>query len=215
MSSARSSRRSPAPATSPRLTTTSTTTAASTPEPEPGDEWSPVPFIRRLALEARQLGGDPSLLEPHSDYMRRGLDPRTQPTRKEMVPMTAIYEFTCFLRIPAERAEEARERARALADAVSHGEATLALDDSEPSIDESDDEGFGAGHSWAESQEQRNGPPQARRPLPMLARLRRASGRGSPASGAGRARRQTWQRGSAVARSATRSAPRSAPPSAS
>lgn len=44
-------------------------------EPEPGDEWSPVPFIRRLALEARQLGGDPSLLEPHSDYMRRGLEP--------------------------------------------------------------------------------------------------------------------------------------------
>jgi hypothetical protein len=54
--------------------------------------------------------------------------------------MTAIYEFTCFLRIPAEGAEEARDRARALADAVSHGEATLALDDSEPSIDESDDE---------------------------------------------------------------------------
>lgn len=53
--------------------------------------------------------------------------------------MTAIYEFTCFLRIPAEGAEEARERARALADAVSHGEATLALDDSEPSIDESGD----------------------------------------------------------------------------
>lgn len=44
-------------------------------EPEPDDEWSPVPFIRRLALEARQLGGDPSLLEPHSDYMRRGLEP--------------------------------------------------------------------------------------------------------------------------------------------
>jgi hypothetical protein len=50
--------------------------------------------------------------------------------------VTAIYEFTCFLRIPAEGAEEARERARALADAVCHGEATLALDDSEPSIDE-------------------------------------------------------------------------------
>jgi hypothetical protein len=44
-------------------------------EPEPDDEWSPVPFIRRLALEARQLGGDPSLLEPHSDYMRLGLEP--------------------------------------------------------------------------------------------------------------------------------------------
>lgn len=53
--------------------------------------------------------------------------------------MTAIYEFTCFLRIPAEGAKEARDRARALADAVSHGEATLALDDSEPSIDEFDD----------------------------------------------------------------------------
>jgi hypothetical protein len=57
-----------------------------------------------------------------------------------MVPMTAIYEFTCFLRVPADGAEEARDRARALADAVSHGEATLALDDSEPSIDESEDE---------------------------------------------------------------------------
>lgn len=54
--------------------------------------------------------------------------------------MTAIYEFTCFLRIPAEGVVEARDRARALADAVCHGEATLALDDSEPSIDEPEDE---------------------------------------------------------------------------
>jgi hypothetical protein len=44
-------------------------------EPEPGEEWSPVPLIRRLALEARELGGDPTLLEPHTDYMRRGLEP--------------------------------------------------------------------------------------------------------------------------------------------
>lgn len=49
--------------------------------------------------------------------------------------MTAIYEFTCFLRILAEGAEDADHRAHALADAVSHGEATLALDDSEPTVE--------------------------------------------------------------------------------
>jgi hypothetical protein len=35
--------------------------------------WSPVPLIRRLAAEARELGGDPMQLEPHTDYMREGL----------------------------------------------------------------------------------------------------------------------------------------------
>lgn len=43
-------------------------------EPQPDDKWSPVPLIARLATEARELGGDPSLLEPRSDYMRRGLE---------------------------------------------------------------------------------------------------------------------------------------------
>lgn len=45
------------------------------PEPKPGDEWSPLPLIRRLAAEARELGGDPSLLSPHTDYMREGCEP--------------------------------------------------------------------------------------------------------------------------------------------
>jgi len=47
-----------------------------------------------------------------------------------------VYEFNCFLRVPASDENEARERAGALADAVSHGEATLSLDDSEPFVDE-------------------------------------------------------------------------------
>lgn len=45
------------------------------PEPTDGEEWSPVPLIRRLAAEARELGGDPTLLEPRSQYMRAALDP--------------------------------------------------------------------------------------------------------------------------------------------
>jgi hypothetical protein len=44
-------------------------------EPKEGDDWSPVSLIRRLAAEARRLGGDPTLLEPHTDYMRQGLVP--------------------------------------------------------------------------------------------------------------------------------------------
>jgi len=44
-------------------------------EPEESDEWSPVPLIRRLAAEARELGGDPALLEPRSQYMRMALHP--------------------------------------------------------------------------------------------------------------------------------------------
>lgn len=43
------------------------------PEPREGDSWTPVPLIRRLASEARELGGDPTLLEPHTEYMRQGL----------------------------------------------------------------------------------------------------------------------------------------------
>ncbi len=46
-------------------------------EPEEGDEWSPVPLIRRLAAEARELGGDPTLLDPRSHYMRVALDPNS------------------------------------------------------------------------------------------------------------------------------------------
>jgi hypothetical protein len=42
-------------------------------EPTDGDEWSPVPLMLRLAAEARELGGDPTLLEPRSDYMREAL----------------------------------------------------------------------------------------------------------------------------------------------
>ena len=49
-----------------------------------------------------------------------------------------IYEFNCFLRVPASGDDEDRERAQALADAVSHGEATLSLDDSEPFVEEDD-----------------------------------------------------------------------------
>lgn len=51
-----------------------------------------------------------------------------------------VYEFNCFLRVPASDDDEARDRARALADAVSHGEATLSLDDSEPFIEDEDEE---------------------------------------------------------------------------
>lgn len=39
------------------------------------EDWSPVPLIRRLATEARELGGDPALLDPHTDYMREGIAP--------------------------------------------------------------------------------------------------------------------------------------------
>lgn len=37
------------------------------------EDWSPVPLIRRLAAEARELGGDPTLLDPHTDYMSEGI----------------------------------------------------------------------------------------------------------------------------------------------
>jgi hypothetical protein len=42
------------------------------------EEWSPVPLIRRLAEEAIELGGDPTLLEPHTDYMRQGIEEASQ-----------------------------------------------------------------------------------------------------------------------------------------
>lgn len=51
-----------------------------------------------------------------------------------------VYEFNCFLRVPASDENEARERAQVLADAVSHGEATLSLDDSEPFVEDDDEE---------------------------------------------------------------------------
>jgi hypothetical protein len=50
-----------------------------------------------------------------------------------------VYEFNCFLRVPASDENEARERAGALADAVSHGTATLSLDDSGPFVDGDDE----------------------------------------------------------------------------
>lgn len=37
------------------------------------EEWSPVPLIRRLAEEARALGGDPTLLPLHTEYMCEGI----------------------------------------------------------------------------------------------------------------------------------------------
>ncbi len=49
--------------------------------------------------------------------------------------MIAIYEFTAFLRFAAENVTEARMRARDLVDAVPRGDATLALDGSEPSVE--------------------------------------------------------------------------------
>ena len=42
-------------------------------EPADGDEWSPIPLMQRLAAETRELGGDPTLLEPRSNYMREAL----------------------------------------------------------------------------------------------------------------------------------------------
>lgn len=36
-------------------------------------DWSPVPLIRELAEEARALGGDPTQLLLHTDYMREGI----------------------------------------------------------------------------------------------------------------------------------------------
>ena len=45
-----------------------------------------------------------------------------------------IYEFNASLRIAAEDESQARDRALALADAISHGEATLALDSSTPPL---------------------------------------------------------------------------------
>jgi hypothetical protein len=42
-------------------------------EPREGDEWTPVPLIANLATRARELGGDPALLEPRSNYMREGI----------------------------------------------------------------------------------------------------------------------------------------------
>jgi hypothetical protein len=43
-------------------------------EPAEGDEWSPVPLIVGLAERAYELGGDPSRLEPRSEYMREGIE---------------------------------------------------------------------------------------------------------------------------------------------
>jgi len=43
-------------------------------EPVEEDRWSPVPLIVSLAERAYELGGDPSRLEPHSEYMREGIE---------------------------------------------------------------------------------------------------------------------------------------------
>lgn len=39
-----------------------------------GEQWSPVPLIRRLAEEAIALGGDPTQLRLHTSYMRQGIE---------------------------------------------------------------------------------------------------------------------------------------------
>lgn len=39
-----------------------------------GEQWSPVPLICRLAEEAIDLGGDPTQLQPHTSYMRQGIE---------------------------------------------------------------------------------------------------------------------------------------------
>jgi hypothetical protein len=55
--------------------------------------------------------------------------------------MTAIYEFKTYLRVPADSEREAREIAEDVADTVSHGDTTLALDKSEPpEVSETDEE---------------------------------------------------------------------------
>lgn len=43
-----------------------------------GEQFSPVPLIRRLAEEAIDLGGDPTQLKPHTDYMRQGIAEATR-----------------------------------------------------------------------------------------------------------------------------------------
>lgn len=51
------------------------------------EDWSPVPLIRRLAEEARALGGDPTLLPLHTDYMREGIADAALPhPNKEEIP---------------------------------------------------------------------------------------------------------------------------------
>ena len=39
-----------------------------------GNQFSPVPLIRRLAEEAIELGGDPASLHTHTTYMRQGIE---------------------------------------------------------------------------------------------------------------------------------------------
>jgi hypothetical protein len=39
-----------------------------------GEQFSPVPLIRRLAEEALKLGGDPTQLPAHTTYMRQGIE---------------------------------------------------------------------------------------------------------------------------------------------
>jgi hypothetical protein len=50
------------------------------------EDWSPVPLIRRLAEEARGLGGDPTQLPLHTEYMREGIadDTRFQQDKEEI-----------------------------------------------------------------------------------------------------------------------------------
>jgi hypothetical protein len=63
------------------------------------------------------------------------------PTR-EVIVTTPIYEFRAWLRIHAGDGEEAHRRAEAIAEAVSHGEATLILEDADPfpcAVEDEDD----------------------------------------------------------------------------
>jgi hypothetical protein len=43
-----------------------------------GEQWSPVPLICSLAEEALELGGDPSRLPVHTNYMREGIAEATR-----------------------------------------------------------------------------------------------------------------------------------------
>jgi hypothetical protein len=53
--------------------------------------------------------------------------------------MTPVYEFSAYLRLHANGEEEARRIAESFAAAISCGQATLALDESSPTVDEEEE----------------------------------------------------------------------------
>jgi hypothetical protein len=54
--------------------------------------------------------------------------------------MTPVYEFSAYLRLHANGEEEARRIAESFAAAISCGQATLALDDSSPTVEYDEEE---------------------------------------------------------------------------